>query len=317
MKSLQAATLTLFLLSFIGPALAGPDVPSKFTNRDSIANTRHNLTQQITGLNSSLMDTQRNQYEQVCVYCHTPHGANDTLDAPLWNRTHLNTTYTTYDTLGTSTLTQAVSQPGVNSLTCLSCHDGTVGIDSIINMPNANSAGTASGNYSAAQMTSQNNGFLDTWVNVSGSSAGHVTLGNSNEDGSNVGCMACHSNSGSGAFFPQATDFRIFVIGTDLTNDHPVGITYPAARTVGADADFNATNGSLAGKMTWYDDDSDGRAQKDEIRFYDTGDGPEVECASCHDPHGVPSGGAGSQFNATFLRTSNSGSAVCQTCHNK
>jgi hypothetical protein len=31
----------------------------------------------------------------------------------------------------------------------------------------------------------------------------------------------------------------------------------------------------------------------------------------------VPSGGAGSQFNATFLRTANSGSAVCQTCHNK
>ena len=37
-------------------------------------------------------------------------------------------TYQTYDLLGTSSLTQPVSQPGVNSLTCLSCHDGTLAI---------------------------------------------------------------------------------------------------------------------------------------------------------------------------------------------
>jgi predicted CXXCH cytochrome family protein len=35
---------------------------------------------------------------------------------------------------------------------------------------------------------------------------------------------------------------------------------------------------------------------------------PFVECASCHDPH---------TENATFLRISNAGSAVCLACHTK
>ena len=48
------------------------------------------------------MDTQRNNYGEVCVYCHTPHGANRTLAAPLWNRTNVATTYQTYNLLNTS-----------------------------------------------------------------------------------------------------------------------------------------------------------------------------------------------------------------------
>ena len=50
---------------------------------------------------------------------------------------------------------------------------------------------------------------------------------------------------------------------------------------------------------------------------FESGDGFEVECGSCHDPHGVPSGGNGSAFLPTFLRVTNAGSAVCLTCHNK
>jgi hypothetical protein len=59
------------------------------------------------------------------------------------------------------------------------------------------------------------------------------------------------------------------------------------------------------------------RADANEIRLYNTGEGYEVECASCHDPHGVPSAGPGSTFNPTFLRINNTGSAVCLTCHSK
>ena len=312
----EISAIALLFAWLAGPAqastVANPNPPTEFTNTDSIVNTRHNLTQQVAGINDGLMDTSRNQYEQVCVYCHTPHGASGALNAPLWNRTHLGNTYTTYDTLGSSTLTQPVTQPGVNSLTCLSCHDGTVAIDSIINMPNENSLGQTSGNYDPNQATSVNTTFLDSWPQPSGDTVNHTVLGSETSD---VGCMVCHTDGGSGDIFPGAPDFQVFVIGTDLRNDHPVGITYPTARTLGADADFNATNAASA-TMTWYDD-GDGKAQKDEIRFYDTGDGPEVECASCHDPHGVPSAGAGSVFNPTFLRVSNSQSAVCQTCHNK
>ena len=61
----------------------------------------------------------------------------------------------------------------------------------------------------------------------------------------------------------------------------------------------------------------EGQADSNEIRLYNSGEGYEVECATCHDPHGVPSGGPGSIFNPTFLRVSNVGSGVCLSCHTK
>ena len=70
-------------------------------------------------------------------------------------------------------------------------------------------------------------------------------------------------------------------------------------------------------KLAYFDNNGNQRADANEIRLYNTGDGYEVECASCHDPHGVPSAGAGSTFNATFLRINNIGSGVCLTCHSK
>jgi len=66
---------------------------------------------------------------QICVACHTPHGGNTTVtDAPLWNHTVTTATYTLYNS---STLNAGTpSQPTGVSRLCLSCHDGTVAIDS-------------------------------------------------------------------------------------------------------------------------------------------------------------------------------------------
>lgn len=285
-------------------AWADVDLPTKFDNRNSIANTRHNLTQRQAsgGPSGALMDPSRNDYAEVCVYCHTPHGANTNVALPLWNRTITATTYTTYAALGTSSLTQPVSQPGPNSLSCLSCHDGQVGVDSVINMP-------GSGGYLAAQATSQNNGFLNAWTNPRGPDATfHAGLNPVPAQG----CLSCHS-AGAGIPGAGATDFSVFVIGTDLRNDHPVGVTYP---TTGPGIDFNAP-GATRPNVRWFDTNGNGRPDTREVRLYDSGEGYEVECASCHDPHGVPSGGPGSQFNPSFLRLANTGSALCLTCHVK
>lgn len=108
----------------------------------------------------------------------------------------------------------------------------------------------------------------------------------------------------------MATNFAVFVIGTDLKNDHPVGVSFPA--TNGPGTDFNTPGGSR-GNVSFFDTDADTRLDKAELRVYDG----KVECASCHDPHGVPSAGTESQFNLTFLRKPNTGSAVCLTCHAK
>lgn len=292
------ATAIFFL--GVGLVWADVDLPTKFSNQGTIGNTRHNMTQrQASGGPSGVsMDQFRNDYQEVCVYCHTPHGANTSAALPLWNRTMKATTYSTYNQLGTSSLTQSVSQPGAASLSCLSCHDGQTAVDSIINMP-------GSGRYQASQATVQDNAFLNTWNNASGPDATvHIGL----DPTPALGCLSCHS-PGAGVVGVGATDFTIFAIGTDLKNDHPVGITYPV--TTGTSTEFKTPSGQRG--TTFFFDDSDNNMEKDEVRVYDG----KVECASCHDPHGVPSAGAGSTFKPTFLRVSNTGSALCLTCHTK
>lgn len=66
---------------------------------------------------------------QICVACHTPHGGNTSVsDAPLWNHTVTSAVYTLYST---STLNAGtLAQPSGVSKLCLSCHDGTVAVDS-------------------------------------------------------------------------------------------------------------------------------------------------------------------------------------------
>lgn len=297
--------------------------PTGYTNIGSISNTRHNLTIQTTTVAPVFHNHSRNQYGEVCVYCHTPHGANQTANGgnsvlPLWNRTIKVTNYQTYDELGTSTLTQTVSStPGSASLTCLSCHDGQTAIDSIINMP-------GSGKGLLSQATTQNTAFLDTqWNNPTGVDTtmhrGLNSVNNTQGNGTGsdgTGCMACHSPVGFLAvnFSVEGPDFRLWNIGTDLRNDHPIGITYPTEPTI-LGTDFVTPNASVTRgpNTSRYFDDGDSKMEKDEIRTYEG----KVECASCHDPHGVPNPLNGNIFKPTFLRKVNTGSAVCLTCHIK
>lgn len=65
---------------------------------------------------------------RICVACHTPHKSDTTVtDAPLWNHKLSTAAYTLYSS---PTLNATVSQPGGNSKLCLSCHDGTVAVNS-------------------------------------------------------------------------------------------------------------------------------------------------------------------------------------------
>ena len=75
---------------------------------------------------------------QICIYCHTPHNADTSItDSPLWNHeVDTTTVYTVYDTTIHSGWggDQMPTQPAGVSKLCLSCHDGTVAIDSYGNM---------------------------------------------------------------------------------------------------------------------------------------------------------------------------------------
>lgn len=65
---------------------------------------------------------------RICIACHAPHNTDvSTTDAPLWNHTLSNQSYTLYSS---ATMDATLTQPGGLSKLCLSCHDGTVAVDS-------------------------------------------------------------------------------------------------------------------------------------------------------------------------------------------
>ncbi len=83
----------------------------------------------------SLTFDSSNTTTQVCVYCHTPHGAQTDgtpNDQPLWNRTTAAITGAVY----TSTTLGVTSSVSSDAKLCLSCHDGSTNITAVGNPPN-------------------------------------------------------------------------------------------------------------------------------------------------------------------------------------
>ncbi len=67
---------------------------------------------------------------RICVACHTPHNSDISVtDAPLWNHKLSTQTYTVYNS-ATFNAGGTLGQPSGLSKLCLSCHDGTVAVDS-------------------------------------------------------------------------------------------------------------------------------------------------------------------------------------------
>lgn len=262
-----------------------------------IADTRHNL-------GSGPGPAGRNNVSdtaEVCVFCHTPHGADINAPAPLWNK-RLGAagvppgggTYITYDTLQTPSLDGTVAAVGSISMACLSCHDGTQAMDNVINAPGSGGVLADGGGV---------DGRAYTWAGSSVNAAGRLS-------------------SGAG------------LLGTDLSNDHPIGIQYCGGGLSGTgtavsgtcrDGDFTAlqTQTINNNQVFWVETGGAGK-QRTDLPLYQRasgGLGPLVECASCHDPH-VSSGqagpiGTGQSSGETFLRISNASSAVCTACHVK
>lgn len=89
-----------------------------------VRNTKHNLS--VTGPGPVKAVSEN----QVCVFCHTPHGAENVPEAPLWNRQLSGATYTPY-TSNSIDADDIAASPGGSSKLCLSCHDGTLAIGSV------------------------------------------------------------------------------------------------------------------------------------------------------------------------------------------
>lgn len=94
-----------------------------------IAVTKHNLSTSGPGPVKATQET------QICVFCHTPHRA---VTAPLWNRAMSRALYIVPTPGSWPTLkSRPQNPPDGDSKLCLSCHDGTIAIGSVVNLGGA------------------------------------------------------------------------------------------------------------------------------------------------------------------------------------
>jgi hypothetical protein len=136
-------------------ALAGVLLALQWTSAGAakvadIAGTKHNLSASGPGTLKATSES------QVCVFCHTPHAAENIPAAPLWNRKLSSATYTPYSSSSIeANAAELAAGPGGSSKLCLSCHDGTLAIANV-NVLNGRAnqsiglAGTGPGNTMAA-----------------------------------------------------------------------------------------------------------------------------------------------------------------------
>ena len=334
-KHLAASALVLGMLATVQTVIAAPL---------GIINSRHNLgsqglspgvdatsgTRSVPGSTKGLGDVFTTGTDQICVFCHTPHGSNtDVTAAPLWNKATTNATYQIYSTGTMQATAPGTSLTGSASLACLSCHDGSQAMDNMMNQPGQ--GGFNRVNYAAGDrlgVQSGRGGKTKTWYsgggtqNLVGPTGAAADLGYVvNADGT-LGATNTNYGNADPTILPDTTDGKLTIeagvdfIGTDLRNDHPIAIAYgggncnvTAVDAAGgcADADFK---GAQAGLGSMFQVGSSTPGAKDAMRLYgSTLASATVECASCHDPH--------TDAAPTFLRKSNAGSAVCLTCHTK
>ncbi|TKB48293.1 hypothetical protein FCL40_13160 [Ferrimonas sediminicola] len=119
----------------------------------SIYFTKHNLSA------GSGNEVRASGEDQLCVFCHTPHGAASSAQAPLWNRQLPQGA--SYQAYSSSSLQATTEAPGGASKLCLSCHDGTLAIGAV-NVANGQVAPTLTMTGAAAGGMMPSGGGLTT-----------------------------------------------------------------------------------------------------------------------------------------------------------
>jgi hypothetical protein len=298
MRSLAVvAGVTIGLLVLVGETWSARE--------SNVRATKHNLSKDWYGGGADPRTVKASSETQVCVFCHTPHGATPAM-TPLWNRQVSGATYQTYtsSSLDAQAIAGQLAQPGGSSKLCLSCHDGTLAIGNV-NVLNGAGSNISQGTQS---------------ITMTGTGAGGVMP------------------PGSGA----TTGFTRF-LGTDLSNDHPISVTYNKLLTDRdgelRDATLNATDGTwewvngsmrVIGVRNHRLQGGSGQPQKPLLPLEKTSgatDAGQVQCASCHDPHIRETDT--NKGNQKFLRLnrfqesaptnaySESGDIICLGCHDK
>lgn len=109
-----------------------------------VATTKHNFG------SMSPADIKTTSTSEICVFCHAPHNTSPSI--AMWNRTVPGDIYNIY---ASQSIVAAQGQPTGSSKLCLSCHDGTIAIGSLRNLPGSGIAGTLPIPESADRITAE------------------------------------------------------------------------------------------------------------------------------------------------------------------
>ncbi len=214
----------------------------------NITNSRHNLsTTNVLDGNSvqgslgtgpggtSVLDNAGNVVgtNQICVFCHTPHGFNAVQSGPLWNKAVNNSSvYSVYNTGSNVSSTLDADMPSIGSvsLACLSCHDGTQAMDNMINGPGS---GLMAEGYNGALSSAIASKFYITDANNSTLSQAYTWNSNGSDGGGSGGGFAQMGQVTGGGLTNSDPFFSSdnpgaegILLGTDLSNDHPISMQY-------------------------------------------------------------------------------------------
>jgi predicted CXXCH cytochrome family protein len=173
------------ILSLAGLGLLAAASAALAQSTPVIAGGPHDLS-----AGSAVRNTNPSISGQTCIFCHTPHGGSDSI--PLWNRTApTGGAYQLYASSTTFATTTGAQIAASVSGACMSCHDGTMAMDVLINLNGVPSAASVAFTRQA--------GAKSTYTSVGGGTSNQMSGG-------------------------------LPFLGTDLRNDHPVTIVYETAR---------------------------------------------------------------------------------------
>ncbi len=173
-----------------------------------LIDSKHNLSISGVGTVKAVSEA------RVCVFCHTPHKSLP--EAPLWNRTMSGATYQMFDsmTLLSPSTVEGIKPDGASRL-CLSCHDGTIAVGSVVNI-----GGSASTISMQQELLPGNPGYLGT--DLSGHHPISIELNSALVNDKNTQCVGglitwrvCIPPGGSS------------VVLQPTNNDYPWTATYP------------------------------------------------------------------------------------------
>lgn len=257
-----------------------------------VANTKHNLSMTWGGSGTDPRTVSATSETRICVFCHTPHASNTAPQAPLWNR-------------------QLDGDAGYTAM--YSMYDSS-------SMESSSLAGgpPISPSNSSKLCLSCHDGVIAIGaVNVLNGVASTITM----------------SGTGAGGIMPDgsygASSGGTRNIGTDLTNDHPISITY--------DSTLATADGEMTDPLASPHVGVRSAGVKPLIPLIPDpldGNKPKLECVSCHDPHIRDVSGTDIKFlrlnrfqdnaspvaqgdNPNLVNFNENNDIICLACHNK